>query len=637
MGNNNFKLTKLALALGLTASLTACFSDNDDNKYEKPPVKPPETVVVAVPPAAAEVQAGAITINLVDVLGADITTEAKIVFTSSEDGLLTASGSALTDADKTTTGSSFAYTVGAIPADGISYDYVVSAEGFLNNSGSISLTTTANVSAQEIRLTPRTLADSDIAVVSATKDLSELAEEGTTVSYDPAAGLSVSGNKTEIQLKQGISADKAAKAVGGTTVKIKNGTQFLDKDGTALTSAPKMTVAYFANEATRNDNETEEAAAETSSLDAFPGGLALSVATDPNSTEQSEGSFTSGGFVAIELVDDEGNKVSTFGEGNTITVAMEVDKKTSNPCPVTLPAGSDIATYAEANGFKNGICTIAAPVPRKLAAGDIFPVWSYDEDAGKWKFESYGEITFNDADPKDGTYTTFDVSVDVDHLSYWNLDFFNNNRCSVTRFDILDSNLDPNEAETRIVLETNGYRRVLTSYNGDYAEANIFNPPGFPVTVKVLRNGVNVLDGLSTTAAGTDGVASGIKVDNLCDLNNQDLKLTIAPPAIINKQMTTQLVCSNTEDFEVATAPVQTPALVRLFKGSVFQQVVYSPGTFTLSLEEGSTYTVRYQDINTGQWLPRVAVTADATPGTLDIPTVCEVEEVEATGSGSGS
>lgn len=634
MGKNNLKLTKLALALGLTASLTACFSDSDDNKYVEPPVTPPETVDVAVPPVAAELQAGALTVNLIDVLGADIEAAATIVFTSAEDGLLTASGNALADTDKTTTGSSFAFTVGSIPADGVSYDYVVSAEGYLSNSGTITLTTTDNVSAQEVRLTPRTLADSDVAIVADTKDLSELAEDGTTVAYDPAAGLSISGDKTEIVLKQAISADKAAKAVGSTSVTIKNGTQFLDSDGTALTSAPKMTVAYFANEATRNDNETEEAAAESSSLDAFPGGLGLSVATDSDGTEQTEGSFTSGGFVAIELVDEEGNKVSTFGEGNTITVAMEVDKNTSNPCPVSLPADSDISTYAESNGFKNGVCTIAAPVSRKLAAGDIFPVWSYDEDAGKWSFESYGEIAFNDADPKDGTYTTFDVAVEVDHLSYWNLDFFNNNRCNNVSFDILDSNDASNTAETRILLETNGYRRVLTSYTGDYSSASIANPPGFPITVKVLRNGVNVLDGLSTSS---DGTASGLQLDNLCDLNGQDLKLTIAPPTIVSKQITTQLVCSNTEDFEVATAPVPTPANVRLFKGNTFQQTIYSPGTFTVNLEEGSTYTARYQNVNTGEWLPSVTVAADSVAATFDIPTVCEVETVEATGSGSGS
>ena len=627
MGNNKFKLTKLALALGLTASLSACFSDNDNNDYVAPPVP---TQDVAVPPTATEAQAGSVTVNIVDINGAPLadTVTAMISFTSSEDGLLTAAGNALTDADKSTTASSFAFTVGSIPTDGISYDYVISADGFLNNSGTLTLSTTDNVVAQEIRLTPRTLADSDVAIVADTKALEELVPEGenTTVSYDPTSGLSVSGDKTEIALPQTI--NKAGIAVGGSTVKIKNGTQFLDKDGTALTTVPKMTVAYFANEATRNDEEAESAAATSSSLDAFPGGLALSVASDPNSTEQVEGSFTSGGFVAIELVDDAGNKVKSFGEGNSITVAMQVDKKTSNPCPVTLPAGTaDIAAYAEANGFKNGVCTVAAPVARKIAAGDIFPVWSYDEDAGKWGFESYGEVTDS------GNASTFDVSVDVNHLSYWNLDYFNNSKCSSVKFNILDNNGDANKAETTILLEVNGYRSSYTSRDGNYASATFRRPPGFPVKVKVLRNGQNVLDGLSTN---TDGAPSALSVSNICDLQDKDLTLTIAPPTIVTKQIKTQLVCSNTGDFEVNTPPVATPALVRLFKDGSFKQTIYSTGTFNLNLEQGGTYSASYLDYNTNVWTS-TPVAANTTAATFDIPVVCEVETVPVSGSGSGS
>ncbi|WP_149982109.1 hypothetical protein [Pseudoalteromonas rhizosphaerae] len=630
MGNNKFKLTKLALALGLTATLSGCFSDNDNNDYVKPPVPPEPTVDVAVPPVAIEAQAGSVTVNIVDVKGAALadTVTATISFTSSEDGLLTAAGNALADTDKSSTASSFAYTVDSIPANGVSYDYVISAAGYLNNSGTLTLSTTDNVVAQEIRLTPRTLADSDVAIVADTKTLAELVPTGenTTVSYDPASGLSISGDKTEITLPQAI--NKAGVAVGGSTVKIKSGTQFLDKDNQPLTTVPKITVAYFANEATRNDEEGEAAAATSSSLDAFPGGLALSVASDPNSTDQVQGSFTSGGFVAIELVDDAGNKVKSFGAGNSITVAMQVDKKTSNPCPVTLPAGTtDIKAYAEANGFKNGVCTVAAPVARKIAVGDIFPVWSYDEEAGKWGFESYGEVTDS------GNASTFDVSVDVNHLSYWNLDYFNNNKCSSVKFDILDRNGDANIAETTILLEINGYRRSFTSRNGNYGSATFNNPPGFPVKVKVLRNGVNVLDGLSTD---TDSTASALSVSNICDLNDKDLTLTIAPPTIVTKKITTQLVCSNTGDFEIGTPPVATPALVRLFKDGNFKQTIYSKGTFNLNLEQGGTYSASYLNYNTNVWTS-TPVAANTTAATFDIPVVCEVDTVPVSGSGSGS
>jgi hypothetical protein len=49
MGSTNFKITKLALAMGVTLGLSGCFSDNDNNVEIKPPVVvPPTTVKVPV-------------------------------------------------------------------------------------------------------------------------------------------------------------------------------------------------------------------------------------------------------------------------------------------------------------------------------------------------------------------------------------------------------------------------------------------------------------------------------------------------------------------------------------------------------------------------------------------------------------
>lgn len=627
MGNNKFKLTKLALALGLTATLSGCFSDNDNNDYIKPEVP---TQDVAVPPTAADFQAGSITVNLVDVTGAQLSDEvtATITFTSAEDGLLTVAGNELTDEDKATTNSSFAFTLESIPANGVSYDYVVSADGYLSNSGTFSLTTTENVEAAEIRLTPRTLANSPLAIVADTKTIDELvtAQSGTvTATYDPSTGLTVTGDATELVLQQDI--NKADVAVGGTTVKIKSGTQFLDKEGEALTSAPSLTVAYFANEATRNTTEAAGVATTDSSLDAFPGGLALSVTSPSDVT--STGSFTSGGFVAIELVDGEGNKVKNFGPGNTLTVAMQVDKNTSNPCPVKFDANAagDITAQAEATAFAAGVCQLAAPVARSLEADDIFPIWSYDEDTGKWLFENYGLVVDN------GNANTFDVEVEVNHLSYWNLDFFNNRRCNSVSFDILDSGDDDNTIATSIVLESSGFRRVFTSYRGDYSKATFANPPAFPVTVKVLRDGQNVLDGFANSSNGT---AQALSVANMCDLNNEELKLTIAPPTIVTKQLTPQLVCSNTADFDVNTAPVVTPSVVTLFRNNRFVQNYYPTGTFSVNLEQatGVSYSARYYDYNSRTWLS-TAIDATATAATLDIPVTCEVETVPVTGTGT--
>jgi hypothetical protein len=50
MGNNEFKLTKLALALGVTLSLSGCFSDNDNNTTVPKPPTPTVDVPVADTP-----------------------------------------------------------------------------------------------------------------------------------------------------------------------------------------------------------------------------------------------------------------------------------------------------------------------------------------------------------------------------------------------------------------------------------------------------------------------------------------------------------------------------------------------------------------------------------------------------------
>ncbi|MEC4621909.1 hypothetical protein VST04_27850, partial [Bacillus paranthracis] len=84
-----------------------------------------------------------------------------------------------------------------------------------------------------------------------------------------------------------------------------------------------------------------------------------------------------------------------------------------------------------------------------------------------------------------------------------------------------------------------------------------------------------------------------------------DLKLTIAPPTIVAKQLTPQLVCSNTDDFDVNTAPVVTPSIVTLFRNNRFVQNYYPTGTFSVNLEQatGVSYSARYYDYNSRTWL----------------------------------
>ncbi|QTL37055.1 hypothetical protein [Pseudoalteromonas viridis] len=651
MGNKQFKLTKLALALGVTVSLAGCFSDNDNNVDIKPPPEPTQKVVTPPTDQVVEKQAGSFSIVVTDSQGKPLSDEvsASINFTSNNAAsVLNTAGATLTDEDKVATGGSFAFTVETIPAAGLSFDFVITADGFLSNSGTVEITTDAADVADQIRLTARTLEQADGAapIIATTSTLAELAGDGVTTSYTADGGLALNGADSITLSKDLDAAKNTNKAAGGVSVTLDNGTKFLDKDNQPLQSVPTLTVAYFGNEATRSTSEADSVATQDSSLDAFPGGLGLTVAE--NDTTNREGSFATGGFVAIELVDENNNKVDNF-DGGSIKVAMKIDKNTSNTCPMTFTGDpSDAAAIkaaAEADGtgmFKNGVCTKSV-APEKIEVNDIFPVWSYDEDAGKWSFESYGVVQAD----ADANATTHNVAVSVNHLSYWNLDFFTYiigaDKCDNRRlsFDIKDSNGNDSQVYADVLVEANSYRLLIGAYNRtNLAKGTFRNPPSFPVKLKMMKDGVNILDG-ATLADGTtldlndNGTASGVQFTDLCDLDGGTLQLTTAPASNIVKPLTPQFVCSNNDAGDIPATPVSTPTIAQLFRGGRFVKTFYPSGQFEVTLEGGDSaaYTVRYKNPNNNTWFTQ-AIEANTTAATLDIPVTCTITEQPVTGTG---
>ena len=91
-----------------------------------------------------------------------------------------------------------------------------------------------------------------------------------------------------------------------------------------------------------------------------------------------------------------------------------------------------------------------------------------------------------------------------------------------------------------------------------------------------------------------DGDTSAVNFSNLCDLDGKTIKLNVAPQ-IFTKSMTTQLVCSNTEDFDVNAAPTVTPLKLDLYRNGKFSRVIKSTGTFTIDVQEGATYTAKFK------------------------------------------
>lgn len=151
------------------------------------------------------------------------------------------------------------------------------------------------------------------------------------------------------------------------------GTQFFDAEGNRITGNISAQVAYF-------DNRSQE------SLDAFPGGFTAENVRDTEGNILDPVQFETAGFLAINLSAGS-EEVRTFSQ--PIPVSMSINSETLNP-------------------------ETGAPV----AAGDVIPLWSLDENTGEWTLEGTTTVSEQDGELK--------VDFEITHLSYYNLDWYYN-------------------------------------------------------------------------------------------------------------------------------------------------------------------------------------------------------------------
>jgi hypothetical protein len=136
---------------------------------------------------------------------------------------------------------------------------------------------------------------------------------------------------------------------------------------------------------------TYYAATEGESQAALPGGFSAGVevpaaqAAVLNGVAPENATMQVAGFAQFNITDSAGNPIKHFDK--PVTLGIDLLKTTLND----------------------------ADVP--VQAGDQFPVWSYDEAAGKWVFEKMGTIA--EKTPVDPTY--FTVEFQTTHLSSWTL------------------------------------------------------------------------------------------------------------------------------------------------------------------------------------------------------------------------
>ncbi len=189
---------------------------------------------------------------------------------------------------------------------------------------------------------------------------------------NPPTGVSIKTEWNVGSLVSGILQETLIVETPGGEAKfvIPAGTRITDADGTILNASLNIMLAYFSN-------------LEDASLAAFPGGLVTRVLQDG---QYEDGAFFSAGFVAIEVWDATGRDAKYFQE-NKAELIVQVDAQTYNP-----------------------------ETESTIALDDVLPLYSYAADSGSWMHEQDVVV-----ESGVGAYA---VTAEMDHLSYWNFDWF---------------------------------------------------------------------------------------------------------------------------------------------------------------------------------------------------------------------
>lgn len=300
MGNNTFKLTKLALAIGLTATLSGCFSDNDDNDYVKPPEPPVPTVkapVADTPAALTFYVAG----NVVDSeTGEVVASTVKFL----EAGVASANvvalnGDAITEV--ATTDGSFTFNL-VEGAELTQLTALVTAEGYASNSVVVDLSDKSEV------------VDTIVSLV-------KLDENKVTLIKDK-----------KVAAADGKLAAPLAETAGAATIEIGTDVELQDAEGNAVTGT-EVTL----NVVTADINA---AAGKTAAVDLIPEGL-----TNADATKV----VVPAAYMSVEMLAGD-TKIKSFSENISLTANLPATFKTIDGSMVEAGDKFDVSSYNEETG-----------------------------------------------------------------------------------------------------------------------------------------------------------------------------------------------------------------------------------------------------------------------------------------------
>jgi hypothetical protein len=195
-------------------------------------------------------------------------------------------------------------------------------------------------------------------------------------------------------------------------VTIPAGTKMYAADGTELKGTVNVQVLRFSG---LNDD------ANRNTLMSFPGGFDVPRAVDETGKPIAAGTFTTAGFIAVDM-EVGGKAVKTFS-GAGATINMDITP-----------------------GVKDDKGNVVKP-------GDVIPVWSLNEADGSWKKETTVTVGGTAAKPT-ATYSQA-------HLSYWNLDWYSA-ACFIGANVTIPSNVAAGWYYVEIIMG-NGDGRVIKS------------------------------------------------------------------------------------------------------------------------------------------------------------------------------
>ena len=380
---------------------------------------------------------------------------------------------------------------------------IVRGDGFFSNSQVFDLTQATMSDNYWIEIVPK----------------SEKAEEATTfVEERVELDGHVTRSSVDVATVTKDDSTDGGKILDGATAKlsIPAGTGFIGEDGQPFTPVGEVSVSMMLFSADPKGLADDE----NNPLYLFPGGLSpdgVDGELPSDITSPDNVTFISAGFVAIEIGDESGNKVSSF-DGEGVNLEFEVPKSTVNP-----QTGEPLA----------------------LDDGTI-PIWSYTDSTGKWRYEG-------DAVIEQENENTFTVSKPITHLSYYNLDWYGQDRCQLD-VDVVDANGDPNNQKLRLSFARagGGWAYKPSGWGDNPEKLNINRVPAFAGHFDLLDSQGNSLlasievDGeVIEVADGTEG----LELDDFClGVSSDSTKsfkatLNIVNPPLIDIETGLSLVC----------------------------------------------------------------------------------------------